>query len=231
MTESKDGMDLLVIGASTHGGIGEDIAYTARFNKGMLVHAPSPEELDVTDDVETAKYIAEFGPYSHVVYCAGIQKLGKINELSIHDVRDVFDVNVIGFINVLQALVNTQQQGRVCAVSSLAGRTAMRGSIAYCASKAALNHAVRCAARELGSNWQITAVVPGTVADTPLTESVDQQVMRMRNWDHEELIKQERMRQPFGRRIYKNEVSFTVLSILLGAPTITGAIIDIAGGA
>ena len=109
----------------------------------------------------------------------------------------------------------------------------MTGSIGYCASKAALNHAVRCAARELAStgDWQITAIVPGTVAETPLTESVDRQVMAIRDWDKVELLKQERIRQPFNRRISKNEVADVVLATFNGPMTLNGSVIDLTGGA
>ena len=220
---------LLAIGATTWNGIGEAIAESAPSRYG--VSKPTPDEMDVTGYNHVKKFLEENGPYSHVVYCAGVQYLGKLDELDHTDIQTIFDVNVIGFINVLSALTRTQKSGRVCAISSLAGRVPMTGSIGYCASKAALNHAVRCAARELKENWQITAIVPATVADTPLTTSVDEQVMAIRDWDRAELEKQERIRQPFGRRITKDEVADVVWATITGPMTLTGSVIDLAGGA
>lgn len=221
--------DVLVIGGSTEGGIGE--AITNRFRSRFDVACPPPEDLDVTDFNQIMEYMDKWGGYSHVVYCAGVQYLGRLDALDPNEIKDIFDVNVIGFINLMAALTRQQDMGKVCAVSSLAGRVPMTGSIGYCSSKAALNHAVRCAARELNSDWQITAVVPATVADTPITTSVDEQVMSMRNWDRGELLKQEKIRQPFGRRIEKIEVADVVYDIMNGPMTLTGSVVDLTGGA
>jgi len=221
---------MLVFGATTEGGIGEAIAMEGRaFSQYM--ETPSPGEFDVRDHESTVEWFKAHGPYDAVVYSAGVQYLGMLNNLDMYDIDQIFQVNVVGFINVLQGLVKTQASGRVCAISSLAGRQPFSGSIGYCASKAALNHAIRCAARELKQGWQITGVVPATVAGTQLTYSVDRQVMEIRQWDHDELIKQERDRQPFGRRIHTDEIAQLVLSILTGPMCMTGSVVDIAGGA
>ena len=221
---------MLIIGGTTPGGIGENIAMNA-LRLGFKPVTPKPDELDVTSEESIFGYLNNNGPFDHVVYCAGVQYLGRLETLDLDEIKAIFDINVIGFIRVLNCLTRTQQNGKVCAISSLAGRTAMTGSIGYCSSKAALNHAVRCAARELKSHWQITAVVPATVGDTPLTASVDAQVMKIRGWDVHELLKQEQIRQPFGRRITKDEVSEVVLNTLVGPMTLTGSVIDLTGGA
>jgi NAD(P)-dependent dehydrogenase (short-subunit alcohol dehydrogenase family) len=223
--------NMLIIGGTTPGGIGETIANYAAGAEGYETRCPTPQELDVTDFDGVQKYLLEYGPFGCTVYCAGVQYLGKLDDLDPQQVQAIFDVNVIGFINVMAALTRQQAMGKVCAISSLAGRVPMTGSIGYCASKAALNHAVRCAAREMKSDWQITAIVPATVGDTPLTLSVDHQVMYMRNWDRDELLKQERIRQPFGRRIRKDEIAELVLATFDGPMTLTGSVIDLTGGA
>jgi NAD(P)-dependent dehydrogenase (short-subunit alcohol dehydrogenase family) len=221
--------NVLVIGATTPGGIGETVA--KMFKHWYHVLTPSPDVMDVTSYGHVDQYIERNGPFSHVIYCAGIQHLGTLDELDPHEAEDVFDVNVLGYIRLMSSLVRHQDGGKVCAISSLAGRTPMTGSIAYCASKAALNHAIKCAARELKSDWQITAVVPGTVADTPLTSAVDKQIMQMRGWSGTQLLEQERIRQPFGRRISKGEVADVVYSLMMGPMTLTGSIVDLTGGA
>jgi NAD(P)-dependent dehydrogenase (short-subunit alcohol dehydrogenase family) len=221
--------NMLVIGATTPDGIGETIANLA--DGPFVVARPTPQEMDVTSFDAVKKYLDEYGPFDNTVYCAGVQYLGKLDELDPADIQAIFDVNVVGFINVMAALVRQQKMGRMCAISSLAGRVPMTGSIGYCASKAALNHAVRCAAREMKSDWQITAIVPGTVANTPLTTSVDQQVMDIRGWDRDELLRQEQIRQPYGRRINKSEVAQLVMATFTGPMTLTGSVIDLTGGA
>jgi NAD(P)-dependent dehydrogenase (short-subunit alcohol dehydrogenase family) len=222
--------EMLVIGGTTVGGIGEAIADMAT-KRGHTVDTPTIDDLDVTSFDSVSKYLLGHGPYMTTVYCAGVQYLGKLTDADPNEIKDIFDVNTIGFINVVMALTRQQLMGKVCAISSLASRVPMTGSIGYCASKAALNHAVRCAAREMKDHWQITAVVPATVADTPLTTSVDEQVMAMRGWDRTELLQQEHIRQPFGRRIMKDEVARVVLATFDGPMTLTGSVIDLTGGA
>jgi NAD(P)-dependent dehydrogenase (short-subunit alcohol dehydrogenase family) len=222
---------MLVIGGTTEDGIGETIAGYA-LAEDWKVDVPELWDFDVTDYSQMELFLGHNGPYDYVVFCAGIQILGRLDDLEYLDIESIFQVNVVGYIKMMAAMARTHPQGaKVCAISSLAGRVPMTGSIGYCASKAALNHAVRCAARELKDKWQITAVVPATVANTPLTTSVDQQVMAIREWDREELLKQERIRQPFGRRVTKNEVAGLVMSLFDLPMTLTGSVIDLTGGA
>jgi NAD(P)-dependent dehydrogenase (short-subunit alcohol dehydrogenase family) len=221
--------DMLVVGGTTEGGIGQ--AIVKRHAQWMKVLAPTVGEMDVTNPASVYSYVRENGPFTSTVYCAGIQYLDRLDALAINDVRDIFEVNVIGFISLLAELTKSQTGGKVIAISSLAGRVPMTGSIGYCSSKAALNHAVRCAARELKSDWQINAIVPATVEDTPLTTSVDQQVMDIRGWSRDELMEQERIRQPLGRRIRKDEIVDLVLKILASPAALTGSVIDLTGGA
>jgi NAD(P)-dependent dehydrogenase (short-subunit alcohol dehydrogenase family) len=219
----------LIIGASTEGGIGEAIAHTLQGN-GFQPVCPSIHEADVTSAGRLAEYVSDNGPFPYAIYCAGIQRLGWIKDLNPEDVIDVFDVNVLGYINLLNALVKHQPGGRVVAITSLSARIPMRGSIAYCASKAALNHAVRCAARELTPDWHITGVMPTTVDETPLTTANDKQIMAMRGWSAEEAAAREAQWIPIGRRARKDEVADVVLDLLLGPEMLTGSIVEIAGG-
>jgi NAD(P)-dependent dehydrogenase (short-subunit alcohol dehydrogenase family) len=221
---------MLIIGGTTANGIGEAVDREAKI-RGCVTEVPSRTMLDVSDPHSVHEFFANNDhDYSQVVYAAGIQVIGTLSELSIHDIRDIYSVNVLGFIDVLSHLVKRQDHGRVCAVSSDAGRIAMTGSIGYCSSKAAMSHAIRCAARELKQHWQITGVAPGVVDGTALTNSVDAQVMKVRGWTQEDLLNQEQIRRPFGRRVTPDEVAWVVLDMIGGPMTLSGTITEINGG-
>ena len=106
----------------------------------------------------------------------------------------------------------------------------MRGSVAYCASKAALNAAVRVMARELAPLHRINAVAPGMVEDTPMTDYIDRNLPEFRGWALEYVAEYERQNTPSGRRATKSEVAETIVWVLFGPEQMTGAILDINGG-
>jgi NAD(P)-dependent dehydrogenase (short-subunit alcohol dehydrogenase family) len=107
----------------------------------------------------------------------------------------------------------------------------MRTSAIYCASKAALEMAVRVASRELAPlGWRVNAVAPGKVADTPMTSYVDQRVMEIRGWTEEQASEYERQSSPLGRMVTKEEVADVILNVLNGPQAQTGEIIAVNGG-
>lgn len=231
--------NLLVIGGKQ--GIGEMITTAAKAGHPGLeyedVWAVSHDEVDVRQwDQLHALAVACDGlgdSELHIAYCAGINILGKIGELSCADVMEHYRVNVAGFIGVLDAfkMVMPNRKGvSITAIVSDSSRVPMRGSIMYASSKAAMVHAIRCAARELAPAWRVNGVSPGVVADTPMTDMVDEIVPKLRGWTLEEAQAYERSMIPMGRRARKDEVAAAVLWSLNGPEFMTGSIIDVAGG-
>lgn len=106
----------------------------------------------------------------------------------------------------------------------------MRRSITYCASKAALVQAVRVAGRELAPWVRVNAVSPGIIDETPMTVSIDREVMEQRDWTREQALEYERSLIPMGRRGNKGEVADLIMHTLLGPVYMTGANIEINGG-
>jgi NAD(P)-dependent dehydrogenase (short-subunit alcohol dehydrogenase family) len=104
---------------------------------------------------------------------------------------------------------------KIICISSDASTHPMRGSTLYCSSKAALDHAVRCAARELSPDgWVINAINPGKIDDTKMTEYIDSTVPGFRKWTPEEAYEREASQIPMGRRGTKEEIANLVYSIL-----------------
>lgn len=176
-----------------------------------------------------------------LVYCAGIndlQWLGQMGESEMEKAADIFAVNTLGFLNVVnsvrKAITNHPSDlapFSIVAVSSDAATRPLRTSAAYCASKAALDAIVRVSARELGpSNFRVNAVSPGMVDGTGMTEQMDEMIPRIRGWSPEEAIKYEKTQEVVPGRVTTEEVAELVSSVLLGPRHLNGAIVPINGG-
>jgi NAD(P)-dependent dehydrogenase (short-subunit alcohol dehydrogenase family) len=124
-------------------------------------------------------------------------------------VCDSMDVNYFGAMNVLDHwAVQWRALGwkagmhrpTFVAVSSNSAQLARSRSLAYCASKAALSMAIRCAARELAPHSvNIWGVEPGWISDTPMSEAV-----------HARIVAEQRglpnHRIPGGREVHRREL-------------------------
>lgn len=233
---------VLVIGARSAGdsvgndgpfsGIGGEIA--RRMDEGLgnpqQVFTPSVEALDVVDGGEW--YLSENGPFTHIVYAAGVNLLKWAKDMTLTDYRNTFEVNAYGFGLVLgthKRLFPDDHFSAVAIVSD-AMRNPMRGSTAYCASKAALAAIIKNLAREWAPDCRINGVAPAIVSDTPMTEYIDATVPGFRGWDPEKAAAYEASMLPMGRRVTKAEVAEVVTNVLFGPAYLTGSIIDITGG-
>jgi NADP-dependent 3-hydroxy acid dehydrogenase YdfG len=108
--------------------------------------------------------VGEFGRVDVLVNNAGLGLSGRIAELKPDDLRHLFEVNVLGPLNCVQAaLPRMTAGGRIINVSSVVGKRAIPKVGGYCATKFALNALsdalrVEVAARGIA----VTTVYPGT---------------------------------------------------------------------
>jgi NAD(P)-dependent dehydrogenase (short-subunit alcohol dehydrogenase family) len=220
--------NVLVIGGTS--GIGQGIVDEVAV-RGHVVYGVGPDQgVDVLLAHTMEKAINEYNA-THVVYCAGINRLRWMRDLNRDEMEDLFNVNVFGFAMMMQIVARHSRVRSVLAVSSDAAVRPMRTSLAYCASKAALNMAVRVAARELAPNVRVNAIAPGKVADTPMTEYVDRKVPQLRGWTPEYAADYERLSSPIGRALRVDEVAEAAADILLNtSPGYTGEIVTVNGG-
>lgn len=226
-----------VIGGTS--GIGKEIADQLE-EQEIVVHATG----DLTDvrnsgviqaeirDVENSGYSID-----GVVYSAGVsylQWLGSMGVPGLQEAKGVVDTNLLGFISVMDALCVGDRRWQpipVVVISSDAATRPMRTSIAYCASKAGLDMAVRCAARELGPlGWRINAVSPGMTKDTAISDYVDARVMKLRNWSRDQMLNYEERQEVVLGRVTKSEIAQVAIDTLFGPPHLNGAIIPVNGG-
>lgn len=111
-----------------------------------------------------ARIVREHGPVHHVVYCAGQQYIAPLRGADLGRVEDLFRVNVLGALAVLQAFaskrVHAGDGAAFVAVSSVAAQRPERGIVAYGASKAALEALIKGAALECAP-VRVNAIAPG----------------------------------------------------------------------
>jgi NAD(P)-dependent dehydrogenase (short-subunit alcohol dehydrogenase family) len=222
-------MRTLVIGGNS--GIGAQIAYDLRV-QGDIVLTPDILDLDVRTRHGARFYLESEIPFNRIVYSAGVNELMPLGKINSQDLMLIYEVNVIGFILLLDAVaaLSHSYTRSVVAIVSDSATVAMRHSIAYASSKAALAHAIRCGARELAPWCRVNGVSPSMVEDTPMTEHVNEQVQQQRGWTAEKALEYEMSLIPMGRRCTKEEVSRLVRNVLDGPDFLTGAIIPITGG-
>lgn len=229
---SKQG---LLIGG--HSGIGkaffDEHAHTSSVNWTV----PSQDELDVHDPYQVKTWfrnraaIQDYG-FDHIVYCAGINQLEWADDLGEEVLADTFKINAFGFHRVLQMnrRIFSKRDFRAVAVVSDAMRNPMRGSLAYCASKAALAAIIKGLAREWAPTTFVAGVAPAVVAHTPMSDYIDSAVPGFRGWTPEQAQAYEASMLPLGRRVTKSEVADTIQFLLTGPSYLSGSIIDLAGG-
>jgi NAD(P)-dependent dehydrogenase (short-subunit alcohol dehydrogenase family) len=224
-------MKVWVIGGTS--GIGAAVVERCAF-MGDDVRATG-EAIDVRSRDELDRYFNDESWFDGVVYSAGMNRLSWIRDLDPFSAADIMDVNVTGFMRLLQVVAGYNAAGghrcrSVVAISSDAATRPMRTSMAYCASKAALDAAVRCAARELAPDVRVNAVSPGMIDGTGMTRYIDKTVPELRGWTPEASARYEASQSPIGRRGTVDEVAEVVYDVLHGPEFLTGSIVQVNGG-
>lgn len=190
---------------------------------------PTGDEVDVREPFELRRFVKKNGPFDGLIYSAGINQLDWTESINRTVMQDIFEINVTGLINALQACPTLQ---RVVVIGSDAAWRPMRTSVAYCASKAALHAAVACIARESASDeFAINVVAPGMTDDTGMQKYIDAKVPVLRGWDKDKAREYERSQIPMQRRAKTWEIGEVVAKLMcMETNYLNGAIIPVNGG-
>jgi NAD(P)-dependent dehydrogenase (short-subunit alcohol dehydrogenase family) len=182
-------------------------------------------QADLGDDTEAAELVPrvmrEYGRLDVLVNNAGISwpvPHAELSALTADDWRRLLDVNLIAPWLLCTAALPALRASNGCIVNvtSHAGVRPKGSSIAYAASKAALNHVTKLLAAALGPEVRVNAVAPGLV-DTPLTAS----------WtEAQELWKTS---SPMRRAAHPSDVA-DLISALVHNTYVTGEVILLDGG-
>lgn len=187
--------------------------------KTILVQA------DVSKDEDCQRMVAEtvaaFGRLDYLVNNAGTSKFAAhhdLDALQAEDFQRIYGVNVIGPYQMIRAAAPAMRQsggGSVVNVSSIAGVKAIGSSVAYCASKAALNNMTISLARALGPELRINAVCPGFIQTRWLKEGLGEEF-------YTALLDGTKAANPLKEASTPEEIAEPIVWLLLGGKHVTG---------
>ena len=185
------GKKIIIAGASS--GIGRQTAITlSEFGAQLVLIARREEKLReavselkgtghgfYTADISKLEEIdslfkmikADCGVVDGLVYCAGVNATLPLLQLKPNKLLDVFNVNFFGFVETVRQVTRKGRfnpQMRIVAVSSNAAIRGDKAHTAYSASKAAMNAAIRCLAKELAEKGICINAVAPAVTNTEI---------------------------------------------------------------
>jgi NAD(P)-dependent dehydrogenase (short-subunit alcohol dehydrogenase family) len=184
-------------------------------------------ETDVPKTIE--RITARFGRIDHVVNNAGIVLIKGVEDCSIEEWDNVFDVNVKSvFLMVKHSLpwLRKSLNASIVNVSSVSGLVAQRGTPAYVASKGAVLMLSKALALDLAADGiRVNCVCPG-ITDTPLFHSHVQSTS-----DPARTLSQRTRRVPLARMLSPYEIADAILYLASDrASGITGTELIVDGG-
>ncbi|MFA5915018.1 MAG: SDR family oxidoreductase [Burkholderiales bacterium] len=192
----------------------------------LLVRADVALDADCRRLAQAA--LDKWGRIDALVNNAGATKFANhadLEALSAEDFLRIYSVNVVGAYQMVRACAPAMRQGgrgAVVNVSSIAGKNGMGSSMAYAASKGALNTLTMSLARVLGPEIRVNAVCPGMVDTKWLREGYGPRYAAI----------EARYRQgtPLGRPGTPEEVAAVIVWLIEGADLVTGETIMVDSG-
>lgn len=193
----------------------------------LLVQANVAVDADCQRMAQAA--LDKWGRIDALVNNAGTTKIAfdhaNLNALQAQDFHDIYAVNVVGAFQMIRAVepaMRSQGQGAIVNVSSIAGVMGVGTSVAYAASKGALNTMTLSLARALGPQIRVNAVCPGFVETRWLKGALGERYEIQRSKAAE--------RNPLRKTCTPEDISRAIVWLLDGADLVTGELIIVDGG-
>lgn len=187
--------------------------------------------VDVTDQKNVLDTFAKIGVIDILINCAGISHIGNALNTSLTDFEKVFDVNVKGVYNCLQAGIPWMQKnggGVIINISSIAAKVGLSDRFAYSMSKGAVHAMTLSVAKDyLHDNIRCNSISPARV-HTPF---VDGFLKKNYPGQEKEMFEKLSKTQPIGRMGQPFEIANQVIYLCSDeASFITGSDYAIDGG-
>ena len=166
--------------------------------------------------------IGTFGKLDVLVNNAGISKFGLLMDMSLEEINDLVNTNLMGAIYLSKLAINNMMRngGNIINISSVWGEVGASCEVIYSATKGGLNLFTKALAKEVASfNIRVNSVAPGVI-NTEMNNILDS--------EDKEVLKNEIPMMRFGEA---HEVA-RVVSFLCEdkCKYLTGQIIRIDGG-
>ncbi|MDG2221180.1 MAG: SDR family NAD(P)-dependent oxidoreductase [Rubripirellula sp.] len=201
---------------------------TVQIIESLAVRA-IPVQCDVSDNEQVVSMAAEiqklFGRLDVLINCAGTTQFvdhADLDGLTESMWDRILAVNTKGPFLVSRACVDMLRAdagGSIVNVSSVAGISGFGSSIAYCASKGALNTMTKSLARALAPQVRVNAVCPGPIDSGWLRQGLTDEQMQSRVKSF-----------PIPRLAQPDDIADTILFLASGTALTTGQLLVVDGG-
>ncbi len=222
---AKQGAHVIVVDLNTDSAKGTIDEITANGNTAEAL------TLDVTNQAAVTTAFEKLKSLDILVNCAGISHIGSATTTNETDFEKVFQVNVKGVYNCLQAGVHVMKKsggGCIVNICSIAAKVGLSDRFAYSMSKGAVHAMTMSVAKDyIKDNIRCNSVSPGRV-HTPF---VDGFLKKNYPGQEAEMFEKLSKTQPIGRMGLPIEVAHQVLYLCSEeAAFITGSDFSIDGG-
>ena len=227
MIENKN---ILIIGGSS--GIGLALAELISPNNNIYIASRSKESLShlnlnhitfdaTTDELDVSQLPEKLDGF---VYCPGSINLRPFKGLKTEAFINDFEINVMGAVKSLKAVLNLLNSGKNASVvffSTVAVQTGMPFHSSIAASKGAIEGLTRSLAAEFAPKIRVNAIAP-SIVNTPLASKF---------LNNEAKLEKANERHPLGRVGSAKEIAQATI-FLLGEESswMTGRILQLDGG-
>lgn len=190
---------------------------------------------DVADEAMWDRHEHDLKGLDLALVNAGISGAASIAELAFEEWRRILEVNLDGAFLTLRAAMRamTGRSGSIVVTASAAGLKPEPGVAAYGASKAALIHLAKVAAREgAAQRLRVNAIAPGGV-ETPVWRGMAffEDLIREQGSESAAFAAMAKMATPLGRYAKSEEIAAQIAFLLSDdAATITGTVLTSDGG-
>ena len=197
--------------------------------EGHSIHAVDLSKIEELEDIVVG-IIKETGPFDGYVQCAGIVKNLPIINYKFERLHKIMLVNFYSFFEIVRIL---SKKGRyneglsIVGISSIAATHGATAQAAYGASKAAMDGAMRCMAKELGEKKiRVNTIQPAATATAMYTEYMELKATMKET----EMKIQANPRQFLGMNAPADVANAIIFLLSLVSHTITGVHLPVDGG-